>query len=57
MSGGRVSAVVTEKGTIRTKAVLCAGGAWTSLFCRRHGVSLPQAGVRSTSFYTEAAPR
>jgi glycine/D-amino acid oxidase-like deaminating enzyme len=56
MSGGRVSAVVTEKGTIRTKAVLCAGGAWTSLFCRRHGVPLPQAGVRSTSFYTEAAP-
>jgi glycine/D-amino acid oxidase-like deaminating enzyme len=27
MSGGRVSGVVTEKGTIRAKAVLCAGGA------------------------------
>jgi glycine/D-amino acid oxidase-like deaminating enzyme len=55
-STGKVSAVVTEKGTIRTQAVLCAGGAWASMFCRRHGVKLLQAGVRSTSFYTEAAP-
>lgn len=54
--GGRVSAVVTEKGTIRTSAVLCAGGAWSSMFCRHHGIKLPQAGVRSTSFFTEAAP-
>lgn len=55
--GGRVSAVVTEKGTIRTSAVLCAGGAWSSMFCRHHGLKLPQAGVRSTSFFTEAAPQ
>lgn len=53
---GRVSAVVTEKGSIRTAAVLCAGGAWTSMFCRHHGVKLTQASVRSTSFYTEQAP-
>jgi glycine/D-amino acid oxidase-like deaminating enzyme len=53
---GRVSGVVTEKGTIRTRAVLCAGGAWSSLFCRRHGVRLPQAGVRATSFATTAVP-
>jgi glycine/D-amino acid oxidase-like deaminating enzyme len=43
--GGRVAAVVTERGAIRTDAVLCAGGAWSSLFCRRHGVDLPQAVV------------
>ena len=55
--GGKVSAVVTEKGTIRTSAVLCAGGAWSSMFCRHHGIKLPQAGVRSTSFFTEAAPQ
>ena len=55
--GGKVSAVVTEKGTIRTSAVLCAGGAWSSMFCRHHGLKLPQAGVRSTSFFTEAAPQ
>lgn len=53
---GKVSGVVTERGTIRTRAVLCAGGAWSSLFCRRHGARLPQAGVRSTSFATMAAP-
>ena len=54
---GRVSGVVTERGAIRTRTVLCAGGAWSSLFCRRHGVSLAQAGVRSTSFATAAAPQ
>ena len=54
---GRVSGVVTERGAIRTRTVLCAGGAWSSLFCRRHGVPLAQAGVRSTSFATAAAPQ
>ena len=53
---GKVSGVITEKGTIRTQAVLLAGGAWSGLFCRRHGLRLPQAGVKSTSFATEAAP-
>ena len=56
MEAGKVSGVVTERGSIRTQAVLCAGGAWSSLFCRRHGVRLPQASVRSTSFATKAAP-
>jgi glycine/D-amino acid oxidase-like deaminating enzyme len=55
-TGGRVSAVVTEKGTIRTNAVLVAGGVWTSLFCRHHGIDLPLAGVRSTSFFTAPVP-
>jgi glycine/D-amino acid oxidase-like deaminating enzyme len=54
-SGGAVSAVVTEAGRIRTGAVLCAGGAWTSLFCRHHGISLPQAGVFATACRTEPA--
>ena len=40
MEAGKVSGVVTEKGAIRTQAVLCAGGAWSSLFCRRHGLRL-----------------
>ncbi|MBS7707568.1 NAD(P)/FAD-dependent oxidoreductase [Chelatococcus asaccharovorans] len=55
-SAGRVSAVVTEKGTIRAGAVLVAGGVWTSMFCRHHGIDMPLAGVRSTSFYTAPAP-
>jgi glycine/D-amino acid oxidase-like deaminating enzyme len=54
---GRVSAVVTEKGTIRTSAVLVAGGVWTSMFCRHHGIDMPLAGVRSTSFFTAPAPQ
>jgi glycine/D-amino acid oxidase-like deaminating enzyme len=55
-SAGRVSGVATEKGLIRANAVLLAGGVWTSLFCRRLGVSLPLAGIRSTSFFTAPAP-
>jgi glycine/D-amino acid oxidase-like deaminating enzyme len=55
-SAGRVSAVVTEKGTIRTSAVLVASGIWTSMFCRHHGIDMPLAGVRSTSFFTAPAP-
>ncbi len=47
-SGGGVSAVVTEHGTIRTSVVLCAAGAWTSLFCRSLGIAVPQLKVRGT---------
>ena len=45
---GRVSAVVTEYGTISAPVVLCAAGAWTSIFCRSLGISLPQTIVRAT---------
>ena len=55
-AAGKVSGVITEKGVIRTQAVLLAGGAWSGLFCRRHGLRLPQAGVKSTSFSTQPAP-
>lgn len=54
--GGRVSALVTEMGRIRTSSVLCAGGAWTSMFCRWHGIDFPQSGVRSTAFATVPGP-
>lgn len=56
IAAGKVAGVITERGIIRATAVLCAGGAWSSLFLRRHGLRLPQAGVRSTSFATMAAP-
>jgi glycine/D-amino acid oxidase-like deaminating enzyme len=55
-AGGRVSAVVTERGSVRTQAVVCAGGAWASMFCARHGIDLPQANVRATAMRTTAAP-
>jgi len=46
--GGRLSAVVTESGTIRTKVAILAGGAWASSFCRQFGVRFPQASIRSS---------
>lgn len=52
---GQVSAVVTEHGTIATSTVLCAAGAWTSLFCRSLGVDVPQLRVRGTVARTAAA--
>jgi len=47
-SGGAVSAVITEFGPIRTSTVLCAAGAWTSMFCRSLGIDVPQLRVRGT---------
>lgn len=55
-SAGRISGVWTEKGRIATSSVLVAGGAWTSLFLRAHGVSVPQLSVRATVAATEAMP-
>ena len=56
ITNGQVSGVVTEKGLIRTSAVLCAAGAWASAFLRMHAVSLPQASVRQTALRTGPAP-
>jgi glycine/D-amino acid oxidase-like deaminating enzyme len=47
-SGGRVSGVVTEKGTIQTPIAILAGGAWASSFCRQLGIRFPQACVRQS---------
>jgi glycine/D-amino acid oxidase-like deaminating enzyme len=47
-TGGCVSAVVTEKGTIRTRTVIMAGGAWASSFCRQLGIRFPQSTIRSS---------
>ena len=45
---GNVSSVITEHGPIKTNQVLCAAGAWTSLFCRSLGINVPQLKVRGT---------
>lgn len=39
--GTRVSAVVTDRGTIRTPQVICAAGAWSPEITRMVGVELP----------------
>ncbi|WP_420233014.1 NAD(P)/FAD-dependent oxidoreductase [Pseudomonas sp. ABY48] len=54
--GGRLSAVVTEKGTIRTRLAVLAAGAWASSFCRQYGIRFPQATVRQTVL-SVSAPR
>ncbi|OLP55757.1 D-amino-acid oxidase [Rhizobium rhizosphaerae] len=46
--GGRLSAVVTEHGTIRTKTAILSGGAWASSFCRQLGIRFPQATIRAS---------
>ncbi|MCF2904966.1 FAD-binding oxidoreductase [Octadecabacter sp. CECT 8868] len=51
---GSVSGVITEQGTISCDKVVLAGGAWSSLFLRRHGVNIPQLSVRATVVATQA---
>ena len=48
LEGGRVSGVVTESGTIKTKVAVMAGGAWASSFCRQLDIRFPQASIRSS---------
>jgi glycine/D-amino acid oxidase-like deaminating enzyme len=58
-AGGAVSVVVTERGAIRCRKVVLAGGAWSRLFCGNLGVELPQlkllASVMRTG-HVEGAP-
>jgi len=52
-TGGRVSAVVTEKGTIDCNAVVLAGGAWSRLFCGNMGIDFPQLKILGSVMRTE----
>ncbi|MEO0668628.1 MAG: FAD-binding oxidoreductase [Pseudomonadota bacterium] len=56
IEAGRVAGVVTEQGRIAAPQVVLAGGAWSALFLRRHGVVLPQLSVRATVAALDAAP-
>ncbi|MBL6457150.1 FAD-binding oxidoreductase [Belnapia sp. T6] len=56
IEGGRIAGVITEHGRLRAPQVLLAGGAWSSMMLRRHGLDLPQSSIRSTVFATEPAP-
>ncbi|MTH78444.1 NAD(P)/FAD-dependent oxidoreductase [Paracoccus aestuariivivens] len=48
LEAGAVSGVITEKGVIKTRAVVMAGGAWASSFVNQLGLRFPQASVRSS---------
>ncbi|MDH3509765.1 MAG: FAD-binding oxidoreductase [Gammaproteobacteria bacterium] len=54
-AAGRVACVVTERGNIKSTNVVCAGGAWSALFCRSLGIGLPQLTVRNTVARTAPA--
>ena len=56
-SGGQITGVVTEVGTVRCEQAVLAGGAWSGLFLKRHGVSIPQLSVRSTAMATAPLPQ
>jgi glycine/D-amino acid oxidase-like deaminating enzyme len=45
---GRIQGVITERGRIAASTVVCAGGAWTSSFCRSIGITSPQLTVLGT---------
>ena len=51
-SAGRISGVVTERGSIRCNAVVLAGGAWSSLFCANNDLRLPQLKVMNSVLRT-----
>ncbi len=53
IAAGKIAGVITERGRVQAPLVVLAGGAWSSLFLRNHGVSLPQLSVRSQVAATE----
>lgn len=56
VAAGAVRGVYTELGHVSCEQALVAGGAWSSLFARRHGVNLPQLSVRSSVVRTAPLP-
>jgi glycine/D-amino acid oxidase-like deaminating enzyme len=51
--GGRVAAIVTEKGAVACDTVVLAGGAWSRRFCENLGIALPQLTVVNSVMRTE----
>ena len=52
-TGGRLSAVVTERGAIACDAAVLAGGAWSRLFCGNMGIDFPQLKILGSVMRTE----
>jgi len=51
-TAGRISGVVTERGSIACQSVVLAGGAWSRLFCGSLGIDLPQLKLLSSVLRT-----
>jgi glycine/D-amino acid oxidase-like deaminating enzyme len=56
-AAGLVRGVVTEHGPVDAPVVVCAGGAWTRMFCHSIGITVPQLTVHSTVARTAPAPQ
>jgi glycine/D-amino acid oxidase-like deaminating enzyme len=54
--GGAVRGVLTERGFIQARTVVCAAGAWSARLVRALELSLPQRWVRATVTRTSVAP-
>jgi glycine/D-amino acid oxidase-like deaminating enzyme len=52
-SGGKISAVVTEKGRIACDTVVLAGGAWSRRFLGNLGIPFPQLSVINSAMRTK----
>ncbi|QGX97969.1 FAD-binding oxidoreductase [Roseovarius faecimaris] len=53
IAAGQIAGVISEAGRVAADQVLVAGGAWSSLLLRRHGVKIPQLSVKNTVLATE----
>ncbi|WP_415183011.1 NAD(P)/FAD-dependent oxidoreductase [Phaeovulum sp.] len=56
LATGQVAGVITEAGRVRCDQVILAAGAWSSLFLRAHGLSIPQLAVVSSVAATAPLP-
>ena len=56
ISAGKLSGVITEYGEIKCQAVVCAAGAWSSMFVEHAGARFPQLTVKSTVARTAKVP-
>lgn len=54
LAGGRVTGLLTEQGRVAVPEVVVAGGAWSSLFLRAHGIAIPQLSVRASVMAVDA---
>jgi len=55
-AGGRVTAVITERGSVRTGTVICAAGPWSRQVGEWAGVPLPVTPLRRQILVTEPIP-
>jgi glycine/D-amino acid oxidase-like deaminating enzyme len=53
-AGGRICGVVTERGSVRARAVLIAAGTWSGLLCRNEKIDLPLLAAGSYLLRTTA---